>query len=130
MHRRFTSGSQVYGDVPNYLWTMRIASRPLILNVVPRAMERYRDEVERMEQLGDSPRPQRVVRARTALRTLLGDIRLQPNGDHLVAQFEVRNEALALISGDVANGYSGGPLRPLARAPEPPIVLDFPLLAA
>ena len=90
-------------------------------DVVPRAMERYRDEVERMEQLGDSPRPQRVVRARAALRTLLGDIRLQPNGDHLVAHVEVQNDALALISGNVANGYSGGPIAPLytPAAPRP-----------
>ena len=71
-------------------------------------MERYREAVERMEQLGDSPRPQRVVRARAALRTLLGNIRLQPNGDHLVAHVEVRNEALALVGSDVASGYSGG----------------------
>ncbi len=50
----------------------------MLPDVVPRAMGRYREEVERMEQLGDSPRPQHVIRARNALRTLLGDIYLQP----------------------------------------------------
>lgn len=64
------------------------------------AMERYREAVvERMEQLGDSPRPQQVVRAHTALHTLLGDIFLQPIGDHLVARVEMQNQALALLGG-------------------------------
>ncbi len=52
----------------------------MLPDVVPPAMECYREEVECMEQLGDSPRPQHVIRARNALRTLLGDIYLQPNG--------------------------------------------------
>ena len=73
-------------------------------------MERYRHQVDHMEQLGDSPKPQHVVRARTALRSLLGDIRLQPNGDHLVAHVEVQNQTMALVSGIVANGGSGGAL--------------------
>ena len=41
------------------------------------ARERVGGEVEfieRMEQLGDSPRPQHVIRARTALFTLIADI--------------------------------------------------------
>jgi len=50
------------------------------------------------------------VRARAALRTLLGEIWLQPNGDHLVAHVELQNQALALVSGNVANGGSGGAL--------------------
>ncbi len=79
-------------------------------DVVPRAIERYRDEVGRLEQLGDNPKPEHVVRARAALRTLLGEIWLQPNGDHLVAHVELQNQALALVSGNVANGGSGGPL--------------------
>jgi len=33
---------------------------------------------------------------------------LQPNDDHLVAHVELQNQALALISGNVANGGSGG----------------------
>ncbi len=77
-------------------------------DAVPRAVERYRAEVGRLEQLGDSPKPEHVVRARGALRTLLGEIWLQPNGDHLVAHVELQNQALALISGNVANGGSGG----------------------
>ncbi len=77
-------------------------------DIVPRAIERYRNEVGRMEQLGASPKPEHVVRARAALRTLLGEIWLQPNGDHLVAHVELQNQALALISGNVANGGSGG----------------------
>ena len=77
-------------------------------DAVPRAVERYRAEVGRLEQLGDSPKPEHVVRARDALRTLLGEIWLQPNGDHLVAHIELQNQALALVSGNVANGGSGG----------------------
>ncbi len=46
----------------------------MLPDVVPPAMECYREEVERMEQLGDSPRPQHVIRARSALRTQLWDI--------------------------------------------------------
>jgi len=90
------------------LSTTEASNLDALPDVVPRAMERYREEVERMEQLGESPRPQRVVRARAALRTLLGEIRLQPKGDHLVARVEMRNEALALVSDNVAKGYSGG----------------------
>ena len=77
-------------------------------DAVPRAVERYRAEVGRLEQLGDSPKPEHVVRARGALRTLLGEIWLQPNGDHLVAHIELQYQALALVSGNVANGGSGG----------------------
>ena len=77
-------------------------------DVVPRAIERYRDEVGRLEQLGNNPKPEHVVRVRAALRTLLGEIWLQPNGDHLVAHVELQNQALALVSGNVANGGSGG----------------------
>lgn len=77
-------------------------------DMVPDAIERYRAEVGRLEQLGDSPKPEHVVRARAALRSLLGDIWLQPNGDHLVAHVELQNQALALVSANVANGGSGG----------------------
>ena len=77
-------------------------------DIVPRVIERYRNEIGRMEQLGDSPKPEHVIRARAALRTLLGEIWLQPNGDHLVAHVELQNQALALVSGNVANGGSGG----------------------
>ena len=80
----------------------------MLPDAVPRAMERYREEVERMEQLGDNPRPQHVIRARNALRTILGDIYLQPNGGHLVARIELQNQALALLEGDLAIGGSGG----------------------
>ncbi len=82
------------------------------------AIERYRAEVGRLEQLGDNPKPEHVVRARAALRTLFGEIWLQPNGDHLVAHVELQNQALALISGNVANGGSGGRISSSAlRAP-------------
>ena len=64
-----------------------------------------------MEQLGASPKPEHVVRARAALRTLLGEIWLQPNGDHLMAHVEVQNQTMALLSDDVANGGSGGRIR-------------------
>ena len=77
-------------------------------DIVPKAIERYRAEVGRLEQLGDSPKPEHVLRARAALRTLLGDIWLQPNGDHLVAHVELQNQALALTSANVANVGSGG----------------------
>ncbi len=77
-------------------------------DAVPNAVERYRAEVGRLEQLGDSPKPEHVVRARAALRTMLGEIWLQPNGDHLVAHVELQNQALALASGNVANNGSGG----------------------
>ena len=80
----------------------------MLPDVVPRAMGRYREEVERMEQLGASPRPQHVIRVRIALRTLLGDIYLQPNGGHLMARVEMQNQALALPGGDLAIGGSGG----------------------
>ncbi len=81
----------------------RLASSTLpeldtIPDIVPRAIERYRVEVGRLEQLGDNPKPEHVVRARAALRTLLGAIWLQPNGDHLVAHVELQNQALALVS--------------------------------
>ncbi len=102
----------------------------MLPDAVPRAMERYREEVERMEQLGDNPRPQHVIRARNALRTILGDIYLQPNGGHLVARIELQNQALALLEGDLAIGGSGGSLRPLATVPEPIAVLEVPLIAA
>jgi len=101
----------------------RLASTTLpeldsIPDIVPRAIERYRAEVGRLEQLGDNPKPEHVVRARAALRTLFGEIWLQPNGDHLVAHVELQNQALALISGNVANGGSGGRISSSAlRAP-------------
>jgi hypothetical protein len=102
----------------------------MLPDVIPRAMERYREEVERIEQLGDSPRPQHVIRARNALRTLLGDIYLQPNGGHLMARVEIQNQALALPGGDLAIGGSGGALCTLATSPEPIAVLEVPLIAA
>jgi site-specific DNA recombinase len=77
-------------------------------DAMPMAVERYREEVGQLEQLGDRPKPEHVVRARAALRALLGEIWLQPNGDHLVAHVELQNQALALISGNVANSGSGG----------------------
>ena len=58
--------------------------------------------------MGDSPKPEHVIRARAALRTLLGEIWLQPNGDHLVAHVELQNQAFALTSANVANVGSGG----------------------
>ena len=67
---------------------------------------------------------------RAALRTLLGEIHWQPNGDHLVARIDMQNQALALRGGDIAIGGSGGSLRPLATAPEPIAVVEFPLIAA
>ncbi|MGH8195135.1 MAG: hypothetical protein ACREQ8_12145, partial [Woeseiaceae bacterium] len=64
--------------------------------------ERYRAEVERMAELS---RPRDVVRARTALKTLLGDIRLQPQPDgHLVAHLELKNSMFSMLD----NGGSGG----------------------
>ncbi len=80
----------------------------MLPDVVPRAMERYREEVERIEHQGDSPRPQHVIRARNALRTLLVDIYLQPNGGHLMARVEMQNQALALPGGNLAIVCSGG----------------------
>ncbi len=67
---------------------------------------------------------------RAALRTLLGEIYFQPNGDHLVARVEMQNQALAPLGGDTATGGSGGTLCTLARSPEPVAVLEIPLLAA
>ena len=90
------------------LSSTRLPEVDALLDIVPRAIESYRAEVGRLEQLGDSPKPEHVVRARAALRTLLGEIWLQPNGDHLVAHVELQNQALALVSGNVANGGSGG----------------------
>ncbi len=77
-------------------------------DMVPEAIERYRSEVGRLEQLSDTARPEQIARARTALKNLLGEIWLQPNGDHLVAHVELQNQALALVSANVANGGSGG----------------------
>ncbi len=71
----------------------------MLPDVVPPAMEYYREEVERIGQLGDSPRPQHVIRARNAFRTQLVDIYLQPNGGHLMALIELQNQALALLWG-------------------------------
>ena len=66
---------------------------------------------------------------RASLRTLLGEIYLQPNGDHLVARVEMQNQALALLGGDIAIGGSGGSLRALATGAEPLAVLHVPLIA-
>lgn len=82
-----------------------MATKPARLDtlpdVIPQALERYRDKVLKLAQMGDSRSTSRVqmARARSALRSLLGDIPLQPDYEnrHLVALMGISEKALALV---------------------------------
>ena len=49
-------------------------------DIVPRAIERYRNEVERMEQLGASPKPEHVVRRARRYAHFWGNFGCSPTG--------------------------------------------------
>ncbi len=93
------------------------ASLDKLPDIVPKAaMDRYRLEIERMEHIGtdgDRVDPRDVIRARAALRELLGEIRLRPNkAGHLDAHVSFQRRALALV----AIGASNPPLPTFAAS--------------
>ena len=61
-----------------------------VMDLLPRLTESYSTLIENLEKVP----PRYLDRARTTLRGLLGEIRLTPEGEHLIAEFELEGGRL------------------------------------
>jgi hypothetical protein len=63
---------------------------PTVATILPRLAGTYAALVENLEHVS----PRYVDRARTALKGLIGEVRLIPEGEHLTAEFELEGGRL------------------------------------
>ena len=127
-------GTAEYQVAAVFSWMLQKAPALNITQIVPRLAGQYRAMVEDLENILPEQRPRDVARARAQIKKFLGgNIIVREAPDEIRLETEQGVGAVALlqaVGGKVGNVGSGGALRPLATAPEPLAVLEFPLIAA
>jgi chromosome segregation ATPase len=90
LEARLSQLEQRKATVEKQLYTARRDDAPLSLlpDIIPGLVERYRDMVGEIAQLGRNPsaKTDDVSKARKALSALLGPVRVEPRGEVLVAK--------------------------------------------
>jgi len=77
------------------VWDREATETPRVADLLPRLADTYATLVDNLEHVP----PRYIAGARTALKGLIGEIRLIPEGEHLTAEFELESGRLLAAAG-------------------------------